>query len=159
MKRTAVLVSLVSALCFGAAGIANAQTAGAPAGPLPGTGDSTRITSQNRENNAEYNRLIGASDGKSGTANVKTTGKHSTPVAASAADIKAGAALRDIRGVPIGTIASVDGTQAVVDTGQTKIGVPLIAFGKDEQGLMLGMTADKFNQLVAQAHARAQASH
>ena len=159
MKRTAVLVSLISALWLGGAGVAYAQTASAPAGPAPGTGDSTRITSQNRDNNAEYNRLIGASDAKSTNVNGRTTAKHSAPVAATAADIRVGAALRDIRGVPIGTIASVNANQAVVETGGTKIGVPLIAFGKDDQGLMLGMTADKFNQLVAQAHARAQASH
>ena len=78
---------------------------------------------------------------------------------ATAADIKAGAALRDMNGVTLGTIVSLDGDQAVVDTGQTKIGVPLIAFGKDNKGLLLGMTADKFNQLVAAAHAKTQASN
>jgi len=61
--------------------------------------------------------------------------------------------------VAIGTIVSLDGEQAIVDTGQTKIGVPVIAFGKDNQGLLLGMTADKFNQLVAAAHAKSQASN
>jgi hypothetical protein len=45
----------------------------------------------------------------------------------------------------------------VIDTGQTKIGVPLIAFGKDDKGLLLSITAEKFNQLVAQAHAGSQA--
>jgi hypothetical protein len=47
----------------------------------------------------------------------------------------------------------------VIDTGQTKIGVPLNAFGKDSQGLLLSITAEKFNQLVAQAHAKAQQSN
>ncbi len=57
----------------------------------------------------------------------------------------------------IGTIASVDANQAVLDTGQSKVGVPLIGFGKDDQGLLLNMTAAKFNALAAQAHARSQA--
>jgi len=35
----------------------------------------------------------------------------------------------------------------------TKIKVPTTAFGKDSQGLMLGITAEKFNELIAKAHA------
>jgi hypothetical protein len=84
---------------------------------------------------------------------------------ATAADIKAGAQVRDIKGVPVGTIATLasnevvaDATQAVIDTGQTKIGVPLSAFGKDDKGLLLSITAEKFNQLVAQVHAKAPAT-
>jgi hypothetical protein len=126
-----------------------------PSGPVPGSGDSAKITQGNEQNNASYNQLIGAADAKS---SVKTEPKgqaHHAAVAATAADIKAGASLRDIKGVAVGTIVSVDGDQAVVDTGKTKIGVPLIAFGKDDQGLLLGMTADKFNELIA----KAQASH
>ena len=62
----------------------------------------------------------------------------------------------------MGTIATLasneviaDSSQIVIDTGQTKIGVPLSAFGKDDNGLILGITAEKFNQLVAQASASA----
>jgi hypothetical protein len=50
-----------------------------------------------------------------------------------------------------------DPTQPVIDTGQVKIGVPLNAFGKDDKGLLLSITAEKFNQLVAQVHSTAQA--
>ena len=120
-----------------------------------GTGDASKISQGNQQNNAAYNQLIGTADTKSSKAQVKTQTHHSAAVAATAADIKAGAALRDSKGVQIGTIVAVDASQAVVDTGQTKIGVPLIAFGKDDQGLLLGMTADKFAELVA----KAQASH
>jgi hypothetical protein len=100
-----------------------------------------------------------------GSANLKARNgndiakKKASAVPATAADIKAGASLRDVKGVKIGTIASTDGQQVVVDTGATKIGVPLVAFGKDDQGLLLSITADKFNQLVAAAHAKAQASN
>jgi hypothetical protein len=86
--------------------------------------------------------------------------KNASVVPASAADIKAGTPVRDIKGVPVGTIAALasnevvaDPNQAVIDTGQTKIGVPLSAFGKDDKGLLLSITAEKFNQLVAQVHA------
>ena len=68
------------------------------------------------------------------------------------ADIKAGSALRDKDGVKIGTVDTVDADGAVVNTGQTKIKVPLTAFGKDDQGLLLGITAARFNELVAKAH-------
>ncbi len=77
---------------------------------------------------------------------------------ATAADLKAGAPLRDSQGAPVGTIASVDGEHIVVDTGKDKIGVPLNIFGKDDKGLVLAITADQFNQAIAKAHARAQAA-
>lgn len=153
MTRTGTRLFITAALAASAATMANAQSAiGGPAGPAPGTGNSTAITQGNRENNADYNRLIGAADTKNVKGEVKAQ-QHRSPVAATAADIKAGASLRDVKGVAIGTIVSVDANQAVVDTGKTKIGVPLIAFGKDDQGLLLGMTADKFAELVAKAQA------
>ena len=74
-----------------------------------------------------------------------------------AADVKPGAALRDAEGAPVGTIASSTDQQAVVDTGQIKIGVPLTLFKKDDKGLLLSVTAKQFNDAVAKAHARAQA--
>jgi hypothetical protein len=128
---------------------AHAQ-AGTPSG-VPGSGDSTKITSSNRENNAAYNHVL-ATGVKSENAEDRPSKKHSTAVAASAADIKAGSGLRDSQGVKLGTIDSVDADGAVVNTGATKIKVPLTAFGKDDQGLMLGITAARFNELVTKAH-------
>ena len=60
-------------------------------------------------------------------------------------------------GAPAGTIVSGSDQQVVVDTGQTKVGVPLSLFSKDDKGLMLSVTAKQFNDAVAKAHARAQA--
>jgi hypothetical protein len=160
MTSTATRLLITIAFATAGATAAGAQSTGpGSAAPLPGTGDSTKISQGNRDNNQAYNELIGASDAKAGTKAEHPSAKHSTPVPATAADIKAGVSLRDIRGVAIGTIVSVDATQAVVDTGQVKIGVPLIAFGKDDDGLLLGMTADKFKQLVAAAHAKSQGSN
>ncbi len=156
MNTEMKLIIATALTCAGATG-ANAQANSGPSAPLPGSGNSAAITSANRDNNAAYNQLIGAADGKR---NTEAPGKvYHAPVAATAADIKPGAPLRDIKGAIIGKIVSVDASQAVVDTGQTKIGVPLNAFGKDDSGLLLGMTAEKFNALVAQAHARSQASN
>lgn len=75
-----------------------------------------------------------------------------------AAEIAVGAPLRDVNGQPIGKIDSVAADGVVIDSGQSKIKVPLVAFGKDDVGLVLGITAAKFNELVAKAHAEAVAA-
>jgi len=155
MTRTATRILITLAFATGATAASAQMSNSGPSGPAPGTGDSAKISQGNQQNNAAYNQLIGAADTKSTKKDGKSETHRSAAVAATVADIKAGAALRDSKGVAIGTIVSVDADQAVVDTGQTKIGVPLIAFGKDDQGLLLGMTADKFAELVA----KAQASH
>jgi hypothetical protein len=154
--RTGILISVAVGVALAGSATAVAQVAGA-GGPSPISGDSTRITSENRDATATFNQRMGSADLKSSNGDKKA--KQQAPVKAAPEDIKAGAVVRDIKGVQIATIASVDANQAVLDTGQTKIGVPLIGFGKNDQGLLLNMTAEKFNQLVAQAHAKsAQAS-
>jgi hypothetical protein len=80
------------------------------------------------------------------------------PAAANAADIKAGASVRDSKGVQVATIVEPQGRNVVLDTGQTKIGVPLNLLAKDSEGLMLTITADQFNAAIAKAHARADAA-
>ena len=159
MMRNGIVVAVAAGL-LAIGGSAGAQVVGgAPAGPAPGSGDSTRITNDNERVTSEINQRMGAADLKPNSQDQRHAKKGATAVPATAADIKPGASLRDIKGVKIGTIDSVDANQAIVDTGATKIGVPLIAFGKDDQGLLLGMTADKFNELVAKAHAKSQASN
>ena len=154
MTGTATRLLITIAFAAATASAAYAQQGPGSAAPLPGTGDATKISQGNRDSNAAYTQLVGAAD-KNSPKKDERPQAHRAPVAATAADIKAGASLRDIKGTPIGTIVSVDASQAVVDTGKTKIGVPLIAFGKDDQGLLLGMTSDKFNELIA----KAQGSH
>ncbi|MEP7130554.1 MAG: hypothetical protein ABI770_05440 [Sphingomicrobium sp.] len=158
MNRISTTIASALALSFAAAGAAGAQ--GVPSGPssVPGSGDSAKISNGNRENNAEYNRLVGASDAKAQAANGDKVKTRPVAVPATAADIKAGAALRDVKGVPVGTIDSVTDQQVVVQTGQTKIGVPLVAFGKDDKGLLLSITAQQFNDAVAKAHAQSHAA-
>jgi autotransporter adhesin len=81
-----------------------------------------------------------------------------TAATANVAGLKAGAPLRDSKGAPVGTIVSASEQAVVIDTGQTKIGVPLSFFSKDDKGPMLTVTADQFNEAVAKAHARAEAA-
>jgi hypothetical protein len=131
-RTTRFLVAI--AVAAGMPAMANAQQVGS-APPAPGTGDSTKITTGNQQNNSEYNHLINSGNDKPSKDDDRRT--HQAPVAATA----------------------VDANQAIVDTGQTKIGVPIQAFGKDDSGLLLGMTAAKFAELVAQAHASGHASN
>lgn len=150
--RTIIKLFITAGMIAGGTTPALAQVAqSGPAAPLPGTGNSSSITSGNRANNAEYNHLINSGNDKPKADD--ETRPSRPPTAATATDIRPGSGLRDIKGVQIGTIVSVDANQAVVETGGTKIGVPLMAFGKDDRGLLLGMTADKFNELVAKAKA------
>ena len=86
------------------------------------------------------------------------TTKPAVAPAATVADLKAGASLRDSKGAPVGTIVSASEQAVVIDTGQTKIGVPLTMFRKDDKGLLLAITAKQFNEAVAKAHARAEAA-
>ena len=140
---------LAAGVLIASAGAASAQVAGA-GGPLPGAGDSTKITSENRDALATYNERMGSGDFKSKNADrVKKKG----PVAAVAADIQAGAALRAVDGPLIGTVDSLNADQVIVNTGESKIAVPLLGFGKDDNGLVLNMTAAKFKDAVAKARA------
>jgi hypothetical protein len=169
--RIAALFSIAGGLTLAAANAASAQTA--PSGP-PGGGSQggprvQDIAASNRQVDADYNTLaargVKVTDQSRADSRRDSPHKRASVVPATAADIKAGAQVRDVKGVPVGTIAALasnevvaDPNQAVIDTGQTKIGVPLIAFGKDDKGLLLSITAEKFNELVAQVHSNTPAA-
>jgi len=158
MRKT-TLFWIAASVVLAPAGVANAQVdSHAPAAPAPGTVDSRSVMTANRERDAAYNELAGRGVKITDKDRESARSRRVSAGPATAADIKAGAQVRDVKGVPLGTIAALaanetvaDPNEAVIDTGQVKIGVPLSAFGKDAKGLMLSITADKFNQLVAQA--------
>ena len=150
MVRSIASISVGLTLTIAGASLAGAQAM--PAGPLPGTCDSTKISSSNAANNAEYNHLISSGEAKPSANDDRRPARKTAPVAATAADIHVGNALRDISGARLGTGAAVDVDGVVVDTGTTKIKVPVTAFGKDNEGLLLGITAAHFNELIAKAH-------
>ena len=135
-----------SALILGM--LASAATGQGPPINVPGSGNSTVITNTNREQNAGYNRVVGSLDpAKKG----QPAGLKGKAVAAKAADLKAGSPLRDKDGAPVGTVASVDAEGVIVDTGTTKIRVAAEAFGKDDVGLLLGISKAQFAELIAGA--------
>ena len=155
--RHPIMVAILAALSAVPAG---AQTApppannGPPPSPVPGAATSATTVSNNlRDESANYNRLIGTVGANPVAAEQAKRAARSAPVPALPADIKPGAALRDINGLAIGTVESVDGDGAVVIYAKGKVKVPLSAFGKDNLGLLLGTTAEKFLALAAKAAA------
>ena len=66
-------------------------------------------------------------------------------------DLVAGAPVFDKSGIELGTIRSVDGSTAVVETDTGAVGVPVEAFGKNRKGLMFSMTKAQFDEVVANA--------
>lgn len=79
-------------------------------------------------------------------------------IPATAADVKAGAKVRDSKGIQVATIVEMQGANVVLDTGQAKVAIPMTFLVKDSQGVMLSITAEQFNDAMAKAHARAEAA-
>ena len=159
--RKAILFWIAGGLALVPAVAANAQTT-APTGNVGSGPRSQDVAASNRQFDNDYNTLAGRGVAVTNM-DRKGASKRSVAVPATAADIKAGAKVRDVKGVPIGTIATLaanevtsESDQPVIDTGHGKIGVPLSAFGKDDKGLLLSITAQTFNQLVAQANGGAK---
>ena len=119
--------------------VATAQQS-APASP--GTVDSVRAAAGSRNDSAGYNSAMG---------HLGQRGTKGKAVPATAADIAAGRPLRDVKGEPIAVVAEVRPEGVVVATGTAKVSLPPDAFGKDEMGLLLGITAAEFRSLVAGA--------
>ena len=131
-------------LALGAASAAGAQTA--VTAQTPGTVDPVKATSAQQADRAGYNSAVGQLSQRASPRGIK-----GAPVPAAAADVVPGRALRDIKGEPIARVDAVDAQGVIVATGSTRVRLPLNAFGKDELGLLLGITADKFRALVVNA--------
>ena len=72
-------------------------------------------------------------------------------VAATAADILLGAAIRDSEDVPIGTVDSVSDDGVIIVTDGKKVKLPVNSFGKDGQGLIIGITASEFKAIIGRS--------
>lgn len=77
--------------------------------------------------------------------------------AAQAAAAKAGDTIYDTAGEAVGTIESVDGTNAVISTGTAKATVPLSAFASGPKGPTIGMTKAQLEAAIQGAAARSAA--
>jgi lipoprotein-anchoring transpeptidase ErfK/SrfK len=130
----------LAGLALGAAAAAGAQSP--VTAQVPGTVDPVKATAAQQADRAGYNSTI---------AQLSPRGVKGAPVPAAAADVVAGRPLRDIKGEPIARVDAVDAQGVIVATGSTRVRLPLNAFGKDDLGLLLGITADRFRALVVKA--------
>lgn len=120
----------------------NAQNVpGAVSGTVQDTVNAATDTAQEVVGKASGNAAVTASAGPT--------------VAATAADVKAGAMVHDPKGGMVGTIESVNATGAVVATGKSRVQLPLGSFAKNDAGLVISLSQ---SELDAQAAAAAGAS-
>ena len=138
MIRT-YFVAAVAAAFISSGALAQATGAAAPGG-----GDASKASSNSREENASYNRLVGS---------LGEARKRGRAVAAAPSDVVAGSKLRDVKGVPVGLVEGIEGDSAIVLTVAGRVKIPLIGFGKDKLGLMLSMTAAELEAAVRAANA------
>ena len=71
--------------------------------------------------------------------------------AKSAAKIAAGASVSDTAGGPVGTIKSVEGEFALLDTSKVQVKLPLTAFAVKGDALVVGMTKTQIEAAAAAA--------
>ncbi|MDB5690229.1 MAG: hypothetical protein JWL91_2105 [Sphingomonas bacterium] len=71
--------------------------------------------------------------------------------AAAAVNVTAGAKVFDAQGGEVGTVDSVTGGVAVVNTGSNKVGLPLASFGAGANGPIISMTKAELDTAASQA--------
>ena len=76
--------------------------------------------------------------------------------AAAKVNVTVGAPVLDAAGGAVGTIASVSGDAAVVDTGTVKAGIPVASFAQSDKGLHISMTKAELEAAAKGAQAGAQ---
>ena len=79
------------------------------------------------------------------------------PAPAATPNIAAGATVYDTAGGVVGTIASTDGTNAVIDTGTVKAAIPVTSLGAGTKGPVLAMTKAQLDAAAGQQQAQASA--
>ena len=88
---------------------------------------------------------------------ILATALAATPIAASAADVQAGATVTGPEGNPVGTIESVANGQAVLDTGKHKVPLGVESFGESETGLTITVTKVQLDGMMDEQLAAAAA--
>lgn len=145
-KRIAALAMLT-----GAGTSALAQVAGGPPPPPSvGAADSAAVIRNNREQAEGYNRVV--SEGvRISSAEDAPVGKRKKGGATVAgfADFSVGATVRDKSGTLIATIERIEVDGAILKSDGRLAKLQLQAFGKDEVGLILGISADEFRAAIA----------
>jgi hypothetical protein len=144
-------LAAIGAVAILATGTACAQAAPAGAAPAgPGLGAENPSVrnggdTMDRDNNAARDAALANARDRDNAP------KTARAVPAKPADVMVGGEVRDSKGVVIGTIDSVSMAAAVVASTGGKVEVPLEAFGKNNKGLLVGMTKAQFDAAVAAA--------
>jgi hypothetical protein len=137
----------VAALALASA--ASAQQGGGPP-PVPTGGPRSQdVAAANRQVESDYNTLAGRGVAVTDKSRAESRPKNALAAPATAADLTAGAAVRDKDGVQIAMIERLEADGAVVKAGDRLAKLPLDAFGKDDGGLLVGITAAEFQAAIA----------
>ena len=126
---------------------ASAQVAGPPEPPAAGSVDGAAAARGNREQVEGYNRIANQGVKISNADEKRSKKKVAEP--AGVADFLTGAPLRDKFGVQIASIESFDETGVIVKADDRLAKLPQNAFGKDDKGLLLAISADEFRAAIA----------
>ena len=144
MTRTISILAASAVLLLPA--VAHGQAAPAVGGgPAAGSTDASRAARDTNAVREEYNRLAGSQ-------NRKKKGKTMTAVPATAADVVAGKTVSSLKGETLGTDETVEADGAVVATAKGKVKIPLEGFGRTDQGLVLAISKEEFEEAVVSAH-------
>lgn len=95
-----------------------------------------------------------AQDDASRTRDARNVTQKAKAVSAKPSDLTVGSKVSDIKGVPVGTIESVDADSAVVVTAAGKVKLGIDTFGKNQDGLLLAVTKAQFDAAVQAAVAK-----
>lgn len=159
MRNKLILTAAAAALAVPAmaqvgadVGATTDATVGAEA-PASGTLDTVQDTVGTATDTAQ-DTVNTATDTATGVAD-QATGATTGATAATAADVQAGAEVRDTDGNVVGTIESVDANGAVIATGEARVQIPVSSFAKSDKGLVIAMTKA---ELEAAAKAAAEPS-
>ena len=150
----AVMLGTVGGAALALASAASAQQGGGPPPVIPGSGGGPRaqdVAAANRAVDSDYNTLAGR--GVSVTDKSRADSRQPRqrgPVAALAADLTVGATVRDKNGLQIATVEGLEADGAIVKAGERLAKLPLDAFGKDDAGLLIAITAVEFQAAIAQ---------
>jgi len=129
--------------------VASAQQGGGPP-PVPTGGPRSQdVAAANRQVESDYNTLAGRGVQVTNKSRDESRQQNALAAPAAAADLTAGASVRDVSGTPIATIERLEADGAVVRAGDRLAKLPVDAFGKDDAGLLLGITAAEFQAAIA----------
>ena len=154
------MIRVIALSAAGAAMLLAAPALAQPGGSTPPPSGSVPSGPQNMENTGDtasssaYEQLRRMQDEAARhRADAAAHSKYGQAVAAKPSEVVARAAVYDLAGETVGTIESVDPDGAVVSTAVGKVKVPLAAFGKNKQGLLVGVSKKEFEAQVTKAYA------